>query len=124
MNFLKSNLLKIPLLRHFLTYWVKKKIPFGWKNGTEIKYFEIERATIQRLINEILNFPNIIFVDEELVSVLAQINECYFIKSITIYKSFGGHITVSGFDNSTVQFYKLYSTLLRYTKPDVLEIKP
>lgn len=102
----------------------EKKIPFGWNGSTEIEYFEIDRVPIQRLINEILDSPNIIFEDEELVSILSKINECYFIKSISSYHSLGPIVTVNGFDNATVHFYKLYSMLLRYTKPDVLEIKP
>nr|WP_129732325.1 hypothetical protein [Parabacteroides goldsteinii] len=93
-----------------------------WKGKSEFDYFVTRSQYIQNNIEYILSLPSVIFEDEELVSVLAKINDSLFMKSIHLFQQFQNIPDTVGTDYGPTEFYTLYSDLLAFIQPDILYV--
>lgn len=93
---------------------------------TELSFIYSRIDNIEHATTFYLNIPLIIFEDVELVMLISQISQCKFISDIRLLQSFRVKIEGTTIDNISVdikEFYSLYRELLKYTKPNTLEIK-
>lgn len=92
--------------------WIK----FSSGEVLELEHFSNHRDLVIKKIDEILSMPTIIYIDSELIEVLAKLRDCWFFSGIESMNSYNA-ISVQNFNKGVYDYYSLFLRLKKFGNP-------
>lgn len=91
-------------------------IPFSSGEQTELDHFKYERKLVTTKIDEIFALPTVIYLDDNLIEILANLRDSRFYSHIDFLDKFGPPTNAEDISLSVFEYFALFQRLKRYAK--------